>query len=108
MKMIIVGIFDRKAQAFIEMTSTPSIGVAARQFTEAVNKPSESPIYKWPEDFELYELGIWDTESGQPACRTDDGTDDLYEKKLILMAESVKVRDKPTPIDRYKEVMNSN
>lgn len=99
MKMIIVGIFDRKAQSFTEMTSTPSIGVAARQFTEAVNKPSDSPIYKWPEDFELYELGDWDTESGQPNYRSNtiDGHPDvcLYEKKLILMAESVKVRDTP-------------
>lgn len=106
MKMIIVGIFDRKAQAFIEMTSTPSIGVAARQFTEAVNKPSESPIYKWPEDFELYELGDWDTETGKPDWRASDDAE--YEKKLILQAESVKVREKATPIDRYKEVMNSN
>lgn len=94
MKMIIVGIFDRKAQTFVEMNATPSIGVAARSFTEAVNKQSESPVYKWPEDFELYELGTWDTETGKCLYITDQDDDGAieYRKKLIVTGEAVKVR----------------
>lgn len=84
MKMFLVGIFDRKSQSFISLEPTPAIGVAARQFGEVVNKPSENPIYKWPEDFELYELGEWDSETGRPTCRE--------EKRLICIAESLKVR----------------
>lgn len=87
--MIVIGIFDRKAQTFIEMGATPSIGVAARTFTEAVNKQSESPIYKWPADFELYELGNWDTESGMLEARFGEKG---YEKRLIVDGEAVKVR----------------
>lgn len=90
MKMVLIAIFDRKAQSFIEMSATPSIGVAARQFTEAVNKQSESPIYKWPEDFELYEIGEWDTETGRPFPRENEACD--YDKKLIVAGDTVKIR----------------
>jgi len=92
MKMIIIGIFDRKAQSFIEMSATPSVGVAARIFSEAVNKPSESPVYKWPEDHELYELGTWDSESGIPLFLAEEERGQ-YQKRLIVTGESLKVRN---------------
>lgn len=91
MIMTIVGIFDRKAQAFISMTATAAIGVAAREFTEAVNTAKDSPLYKWPEDHELYELGVYDTETGMVQHRVDEGA--MYSKKLIITGDAVKVRE---------------
>lgn len=90
MKMILIGIFDRKAQTFISLEPTPNINVSIRQLTENVNKQSESPLYKWPSDYSLWELGTWNSESGQVACRADDDEDELYEKKLIIECESLK------------------
>lgn len=90
MKMQVIGIFDRKAQVFVEMSATPALGVATRNFTEAVNKQSESPVYKWPEDFELYHLGEWDTETGRCSALQDDNGD--YTKRLIVTGDGVKTR----------------
>lgn len=89
MKMIVIGIFDRKSQSFVEMSATPALGVAVRAFTEAVNKPSESPVHKWPADFELWELGEWDTESGHLTPRLNENH---YERKLIVAGDSVKAQ----------------
>lgn len=88
MKMQIIGIFDRKSQSFVEMSATPALGVATRSFTEAVNKPSESPVHKWPGDFELWHLGDWDTDTGMPSRLNDDK--DQYAKRLIVTGDAVK------------------
>jgi len=80
----LVGIFDRKAQSFVEISATEHLGVAARLFTEAVNTKSESPIYKWPNDFELYHLGNVDTETGALSP---------VDKKLVIQGETIKVRE---------------
>lgn len=90
MKMILIGIFDRKAQMFISLEPTPNVNVSLRQLTENVNKQSDSPIFKWPEDYSLWELGTWDTESGMAQMRTDEGA--MYERKLIIECESIKAR----------------
>lgn len=104
MKMYLIGIFDRKAQTFISLEPTPSIAVSLRQLTENVNKQSDSPIYKWPEDYSLWDLGTWDTGEGQVRARsgdaeynegkrhTWDGDLDYFEKKLIIECESLKAR----------------
>lgn len=84
MKLILIGMFDRKAQMYISLEPTPNINVALRQLTENVNKESDSPIYKWPEDYSLWELGSWDNETGQPR--------QSEQKKLIIECESLKQR----------------
>lgn len=89
MKMQIIGIYDRKSQSFVEMSATPHIGVATRNFGEAVNTKADHPAYKWPEDFELWHLGEWDTETGKPTPITDNGD---FAKKLIVSGDSIKVR----------------
>lgn len=92
MKMFLIGIFDRKAQMFISLEPTPNINVSIRQLTENVNKPSESPLHKWPADYSLWELGTWDSESGIPHYRVDEDSDDdgMPAKKLIIECESLK------------------
>lgn len=88
MKMHLIGIFDRKAQMFISLEPTPNINVSIRQLTENVNKQSDSPLYKWPADYSLWELGTWDTETGRAVAREDEACD--YERKLIIECESLK------------------
>lgn len=89
--MYLVGIFDRKAQTFISLEPTPAIGIATRQLNEVVNTKTDNPIYKWPEDYSLWELGTWNSESGFAlAIENDSGQ---YERKLIVECESLKTRN---------------
>lgn len=88
MKMKILGLFDQKSQSFIEMTASPNTAVAVRNLGEIVNKPSEHPVHKWPDDFSLWELGDWDSENGKPVPRLDE--DGGYERKLIVHCQSLK------------------
>lgn len=89
MKMQLVGIFDRKAQTFISLEPTPAIAVSVRQLTEVVNTQKENPICKWPEDYSLWHLGDFDTESGFHANLTDDNG---WKKTLVIECESLKQR----------------
>lgn len=87
MKSTIVALFDRKAQTFISLEPTPHIGVATRSLTEVVNNP-EHNIGKWPEDFSLWELGTFDTETGEiTVLKTDSGNPT---KRLITECEALK------------------
>lgn len=88
MKTIIVGIFDRKAQMFISMEPTPNINVSLRQLAEQVNTKSDSPLHKWSEDFSLWELGEFDTETGFLSPR--ENSDSVWDKKLIVECASLK------------------
>lgn len=96
MKMHLIGIYDRKAQMFISLEPTPNINVSIRQLTENVNKSSDSPLHKWPSDYSLWDLGTWDSETGQVRYRLDTATDHCtdesasYERKLIIECESLK------------------
>lgn len=81
MKMFLVAIFDRKAQMYISLEPTPNINVSLRQLTENVNKPSESPLHKWPADYSLFLLGEWDNETGDLSSG---------QKKLIVECETLK------------------
>lgn len=40
------------------------VGAAIRGFTDAVNTASDLQVYKHPEDFELYHLGIYNDQDG--------------------------------------------
>lgn len=86
MKMMIVGILDKKANVFISLEPTANLAVATRQLTEVVNTRSESPISKWPEDFSLWHLGNFETETGEVSPLEKK----RFTKKLVVEAASVK------------------
>lgn len=93
MKMLIIGIYDRKAQMFISLEPTPSIGVTLRSLTEQVNQNKESPLYKWPEDYALWHLGEWDNENGTPYPLIEgEGDRKGPGKKLIIECEQLKTK----------------
>lgn len=63
MKLHLVAIYDKKAREYSPPQGYPQLGVAERQFGDAVNNP-ESHLNKHPEDYNMQILGEYDTESG--------------------------------------------
>lgn len=62
MKLSIFAIKDTKT-GFLSMTTEQNVQCAVRNFDHAM-KNTQSLLYTHPEDFELYHLGEYDTESG--------------------------------------------
>ena len=83
MKMIVVSIKDRAADAFARPAFVPSVGVALRSFQDEINRASEdNQMFQHSDDFDLYELGEFDDNSG---------LFDLFESpKLLTLGKQVK------------------
>lgn len=65
MRLIVVAIRDRAANVFGVPSFVPSLGSAVRSFSDEVNRPGENNVLnRHPEDFDLYELGVYDDNSG--------------------------------------------
>lgn len=61
----ICAVFDRATQAYGAPFVVPALGHAMRSFTAEVNREhAENMLYNHKEDFELWELGEFDEESG--------------------------------------------
>jgi hypothetical protein len=69
MKQKLYTIKDNKAGLNMSVWEAPNDLVAIRQFSETINqkdrdgKPANN-LGKYPKDFELYSLGLWDNETG--------------------------------------------
>lgn len=83
MKMIVVSIKDRAADAYGRPFYVPSVGVAIRSFQDEVNRASEdNQMFQHSDDFDLFELGSFDDSTG---------TFDLFESpKLLTLGKQVK------------------
>lgn len=64
MKLKACSIYDKRAQAYGPPMCYPTLGVAERSFSDAVNDAGTT-LHKHPEDYQLYELGEFDTETGE-------------------------------------------
>lgn len=64
MKLVIVAVQDRALAAFNRPFFVPTRGAAIRAFSDEINK-TDSPMHAHPDDFDLYELGNWDDETGK-------------------------------------------
>lgn len=61
MKLEILAIKDRAADAYGRPMFLPSTGVGIRSFTDEVNKADkDNNLYMHPDDFDLYHLGTFD------------------------------------------------
>lgn len=86
MKMVIVSILDTAAGAYGRPAFVASEGVAVRQFQDEVNRAhDDNQLYKHPDDFQLFYLGVFDDNTG--------GIDLLAQPKLISRAKDVMIRD---------------
>ena len=83
MKMIVVSIKDRAADAYGRPFYVPSVGVAIRSFQDEVNRDSEdNQMYHHSDDFDLFELGSFDDATG---------LFDLFDNpKLLTLGKQVK------------------
>lgn len=57
-------IMDKKAECYRFPFFQASSGLAVRVFTDGANDP-RSELCKYPEDFEMYELGKFDEDTGK-------------------------------------------
>jgi len=64
MIIFVFGVRDAKAQAFLQPFYSNSSGSAIRAFGDAVND-RQSPLGKHPMDYQLFELGTFDDNSGE-------------------------------------------
>lgn len=62
----VVSVRDTMADAFGRPIFTQSVGVAIRSFSDEVNRVDvQNEMNKHPEDFELFELGTFDDNTGR-------------------------------------------
>lgn len=67
----IVCIRDRAADVFGMPNFVTSIGMAIRSFGDEINRQAQdNPLHKHPEDFDLYELGVYDDATATFECGT--------------------------------------
>jgi hypothetical protein len=84
MKLILCSVKDRAADAYGRPMFVPSSGVAIRSFSDEVNRSADdNQLYNHPDDFDLYEFGIFDDNSG---------IFEIYEQpKLLSLGKQVKI-----------------
>jgi len=84
MKLNICSVKDRAADAFGRPMFVPSTGVAIRSFSDELNRnDSDNQLYNHPDDFDLYEFGVFDDNTG---------LFDLYDQpKLLSLGKQVKI-----------------
>jgi hypothetical protein len=84
MKQIICTVKDRAADAYGRPMFVPSAGVAIRSFSDEINRNNaDNQLYNHPDDFDLYELGEFDDNTGLFA---------LHEQpKLLSLGKQVKI-----------------
>jgi len=83
MKMIIVSIKDRAADAFARPFFVQTDNVAIRSFMDEVNRADkDNPLYSHPDDYDLFGLGVFDDNSG---------IIEMYDvPKLLMLGKSAK------------------
>jgi len=63
MKVNLFSIFDKKSLVFSPPFPAPTYGAAERAIEEQFRNP-ETQLAKWPQDFSLFTVGIFDDEIG--------------------------------------------
>lgn len=64
MKILMCSVYDKASQVFAQPFYTPTRAAAIRSFTDAVGN-KESAFCAHPEDYVLFELGVFDDNSGE-------------------------------------------
>ena len=84
MKQIICTVKDRAADAYGRPMFVPSAGVAIRSFSDEINRDNpDNQLFNHPDDFDLYELGEFDDNTGLFS---------LHEQpKLLSLGKQVKI-----------------
>lgn len=62
MNMYVMAVYDSKAGVHSVPYYSITLGIAIRAFREAANT-LDHPVCKYPEDYSLFELGMWNDET---------------------------------------------
>jgi hypothetical protein len=82
---VIVSVKDSAAEAFGRPMYLQSIGIAIRSFTDEVNREDkDNQLFNHPDDFDLYELGIFDDSTGMYKIRENPS--------VIVRGKDVKIK----------------
>lgn len=66
MKLIACAVRDSAANAFMRPFFVPTTGLAIRSFSDEVNRADkDNAMYQHPEDYELFEVGDFNEETGR-------------------------------------------
>jgi hypothetical protein len=86
MKLSICSVKDRASDAYGRPMFVPSTGVAIRSFSDEINRSdTDNQLYNHPDDFDLYEFGQFDDNTG---------LFELYEQpKLLSLGKQVKIQN---------------
>lgn len=66
MRLLMFSVRDSALNAYLRPFCVPAVGAAVRGFTDEVNR-GDSEMHKHPEDYELFQVGEFDEESGMIA-----------------------------------------
>jgi len=82
---VIVSVRDTAAEAFGRPMYLQSLGVAIRSFTDEVNREDkDNQLFNHPDDFDLYELGVFDDSIGKYEIRDNPS--------IIVRGKDVKIK----------------
>lgn len=66
MLLFVLSVRDRSADVYGQPFYSASIGGSIRSFADEINRPDpQNMLNKHPEDFDLFELGVFDDNSAQ-------------------------------------------
>lgn len=83
MKLTLCTVKDRAADAYGRPMFVPSTGIAIRSFSDEINRQAEdNQMYNHSDDFDLYELGEFDDNTGLFALHD--------QPKLLTLGKQVK------------------
>ncbi|WNK13984.1 MAG: nonstructural protein [Microvirus sp.] len=81
MKLYIFCVKDRATDAFGTPMFMAATGQAVRSFSDEVNRAADdNQLNRHPDDFDLYEVGVFDT---------DDGSFDVFVPRLLTRGKDV-------------------
>jgi len=82
---VIVSVKDSAAEAFGRPMYLQSLGIAIRSFTDEVNREDkDNQLFNHPDDFDLYELGVFDDSLGRYELRENP--------TVIVRGKDVKIK----------------
>lgn len=82
MNHLILAVHDRALDAFLPPWTAPAPGGAIRAFQDAIND-QQSPMNKHPDDYDLYQLAVYDDNTGKITP--------LDEPKQIAIGKQLKI-----------------
>lgn len=89
MKYVMVSVYDRASQCFAAPQFCATAAQALRGFRDQVNSAeSGGTVHAHPEDFDLYELGVFSDDDGSFVAVMEDGK---VKPRLVARGQDLKV-----------------